>query len=97
MGGGALNSLSLFEKEMSLTPTGPSYPSRRPLTPLDRIYHNDRLALTDCAVIADRIARIASDHLPIWAEFEISGDRNPLSTGQAATGVEMSAFGGDAP
>ncbi|MCP3055642.1 endonuclease/exonuclease/phosphatase family protein [Aurantimonas marianensis] len=91
------NSLSLFEQEMSLTPTGPSYPSRRPLTALDRIYHNDRLALTDCAVLANGLARVASDHLPIWAEFEFGGDRNPLSTGKMALGPEMSGIGGEGP
>lgn len=62
-------SLELFTDEMELAATGRSYPSRVPITPLDRIYHDGPLRLLDCGALRNREAGIASDHLPIWAEF----------------------------
>ena len=47
-----------------------SYPSRAPVAPLDRIYFDDRLALRDCGTVTEGAARIASDHLPIWADLD---------------------------
>lgn len=65
-------SLGLFRDEMEEAPCGRSYPSRRPATPLDRIYFDGPLALAACGVASDPLVRIASDHRPIWAEFRIA-------------------------
>lgn len=47
----------------------PSFPSRRPLLPLDRIIASDPDALRDVAVHRSVLARVASDHLPITATW----------------------------
>jgi endonuclease/exonuclease/phosphatase family metal-dependent hydrolase len=44
-----------------------TYPSRRPVLPLDRIWYSPNLALVGSRVAAE--ARSASDHLPLVAEF----------------------------
>ena len=67
-------SLSLFHDEMREAPCGRSYPSRRPVTPLDRIYFDGPLELVGCGVLAAPLARIASDHRPIWAEMQLVGN-----------------------
>ncbi len=58
-----------FGKHFSVLDVGPSFPSRRPFGKLDRIMHCDRLAMTDCGVHRSALASVASDHLPVWAEF----------------------------
>lgn len=70
-------SLKLFGTEMQHAPCGRSYPSRRPVTPLDRIYYDGPVKLDECGVLSVEPARIASDHLPIWAEFSFGrgGDK----------------------
>lgn len=45
-----------------------TYPSRRPLFPLDRIWFERSLQLLRADVYRD--ARRASDHLPLWAELQ---------------------------
>jgi endonuclease/exonuclease/phosphatase family metal-dependent hydrolase len=60
-----------FGKHFALLNPGPSFPSRRPLGRLDRILHCDRLAARDCGVHRSPLATTASDHLPVWAAFEL--------------------------
>lgn len=48
-----------------------TFPARWPLLRLDHIFHNERLRLVSARVIDTPLARKASDHLPIVAEFEI--------------------------
>jgi endonuclease/exonuclease/phosphatase family metal-dependent hydrolase len=49
-----------------------TFPSRRPLLRLDRIYVGSALAVHRCAVDASPTARTASDHLPVIAEVELA-------------------------
>lgn len=56
----------------TIAPTGPSYHSRRPVAPLDRIIVDSRLRIEASGVHASEAARRASDHLPIWAR--VAGD-----------------------
>lgn len=58
-----------FGRHFALLDPGPSFPSRRPLGRLDRIMHCQRLAMTDCGVHRSALATVASDHLPVWAQF----------------------------
>jgi endonuclease/exonuclease/phosphatase family metal-dependent hydrolase len=44
---------------------GPSFPSRRPLLPLDRLMHTPHWSVQAASVHASPLARQASDHLPI--------------------------------
>lgn len=48
---------------------GPSFPAIYPIAPLDRIFYSDNLQLSHCATHRDNSTRIASDHLPIFADF----------------------------
>ena len=52
---------------LQIAPTGRSYHSRRPVGCLDRIILTPDLHLVACGVHASDRARLASDHLPIWA------------------------------
>jgi endonuclease/exonuclease/phosphatase family metal-dependent hydrolase len=50
--------------------TGPSFHARRPVARLDRIMASPELRIVDCGVHASPASRVASDHLPIWAQLE---------------------------
>ncbi len=52
-----------------------TFPSRRPLLALDRIWAQPPAALADVAVHRSTLARVASDHLPIRARLVIARDR----------------------
>ena len=54
-----------------VAPTGPSFHSRRPIAPLDRIIVDERLAIEAAGVHASASARRASDHLPVWARLKL--------------------------
>lgn len=54
-----------------VAPTGPSFHSRRPIAPLDRIIVDERLAVEAAGVHASPSARRASDHLPVWARLAL--------------------------
>ena len=56
-----------------IAPTGPSFHSRRPMAPLDRIIVDDRLGIEAAGVHASASARRASDHLPVWARLSLPG------------------------
>lgn len=45
--------------------TGPSFPSRRPLAPLDRIVHSAEWTCEAVGVHHSAMAAVASDHLPV--------------------------------
>jgi len=48
-----------------------TFPAIRPLRPLDRLYFRGSLAVRHCFPSRIKIARRASDHLPVIAEFEM--------------------------
>ena len=56
-----------------VAPTGPSFHSRRPIAPLDRIIVDERLVIEAAGVHASASARRASDHLPVWARLALPG------------------------
>ncbi len=60
-----------FGRHFSLLDPGPSFPSRRPLGKLDRIMHCEMLTAKDCGVHRSAQSTVASDHLPVWAEFGV--------------------------
>ena len=51
---------------------GRSFHARRPIAALDRFALSPGLVLRDAGVEEGRLARIASDHLPVWSEIAIS-------------------------
>jgi endonuclease/exonuclease/phosphatase family metal-dependent hydrolase len=60
-----------FSRNFSILDTGPSFHAARPVGRLDRIMHCERLTAKDCGVHRSALATIASDHLPVWAEFTL--------------------------
>ena len=50
-----------------------TYPSFSPQGGLDRIYHHGPLAAIQVRVCRLQVSRVASDHLPVIAEFELRG------------------------
>jgi endonuclease/exonuclease/phosphatase family metal-dependent hydrolase len=52
----------------------PTFPSRRPVLRLDRLYSRGGAAVVGYNVIASPLARLASDHLPVIAEYEVNGE-----------------------
>jgi endonuclease/exonuclease/phosphatase family metal-dependent hydrolase len=61
--------LSDFGAALHSVDTGQSFPSRRPLARLDRIFASPVLQAVDSGVHHSHLAAKASDHLPIWAKF----------------------------
>jgi endonuclease/exonuclease/phosphatase family metal-dependent hydrolase len=54
---------------MQFLPPRPSFPAPRPLGALDRIALSGALRVAGHGVYRERPARIASDHLPVWADL----------------------------
>lgn len=48
----------------------PSY-TPSPLVRIDRIFYNNRLELHEHKVVRDKVTKVASDHLPVLARFQI--------------------------
>ena len=63
-----LGILDRWAPSLHFLPPLASFPSPRPLGPLDRIALTGGLSATAHGVYAARPAHIASDHLPIWAD-----------------------------
>ena len=57
---------------------GPSFPAVRPVARLDRIAVAGGMHLHDAGVFVQGEARVASDHLPIWADIRL-GSADGLS------------------
>ena len=51
--------------------TAKTFPAVRPLRPLDRVFYRGNLTLDHCFAGRFRVARLASDHLPLIADFRI--------------------------
>jgi endonuclease/exonuclease/phosphatase family metal-dependent hydrolase len=63
--------LKEFGDGFEIAPTGPSYHSRRPVAALDRIIVDSRLRISAAGVHASDEAKVASDHLPVWAKIAL--------------------------
>lgn len=58
-----------FGRHYEFVPAARSFHARRPVASLDRIMWRGDLMLVASGVHASPLARRASDHLPVWAEF----------------------------
>ena len=65
----AAGCLTELDGNYRLAPTGPSFHSRRPVAALDRIIVDNQLRIEAAGVHHSSSARVASDHLPIWARL----------------------------
>ena len=62
--------LRAFDPGWQVLAPGKSFPSRRPLAPLDRIAHSQGWCCVEHGVHHSALAARASDHLPVWAKLE---------------------------
>jgi len=60
-----------FGRSFHVAPLGRSYHATRPVATLDRILWRGGLELAECGVHHSAAARSASDHLPVWARFDV--------------------------
>ncbi len=58
-----------FGRTFHIAPTAPSFHSRRPIARLDRIMIDRGSRLVACGVHHSARSRVASDHLPVWADI----------------------------
>lgn len=65
--------LADFGHAHELALTGRSFPANRPLARLDRIIVSEGLSVSGAAAHVSTKARIASDHLPVWARIDLAG------------------------
>jgi len=70
--GHARGAMREFADGWTVLPTGDSFPSRRPLAPLDRIVVSDGWQWRSAGVHHSALASVASDHLPVKAELELT-------------------------
>ncbi|RGP36461.1 endonuclease/exonuclease/phosphatase family protein [Pseudotabrizicola alkalilacus] len=59
--------------KLRMVAPGLTFHAARPVAPLDRFAHGRVLKITNCGVASGGLARMASDHLPIWADVELRG------------------------
>ncbi|HVI28947.1 endonuclease/exonuclease/phosphatase family protein [Hansschlegelia sp.] len=74
------SALSVFEPLFGEPHPLPSFPSRRPIFPLDRIIGWPRGLINDLAVHNTPLARKASDHLPLMARIDLSARSSDVRT-----------------
>lgn len=67
---GSPRALDTATHGIDIVPTPPSFPAPRPLGALDRIALTPDLRAPRTGRYAGAPARIASDHLPVWADIE---------------------------
>lgn len=65
----ATGSLEEFGADYAIATPGPSFHSSKPVASLDRIILRNDLELLKGAVHSSELSRVASDHLPIWADI----------------------------
>lgn len=65
--------LRALDRRLERAPSGRTFPSRRPLVALDRIWIGPGFSLRDSGSHRSPLARMASDHLPVFADVEHGG------------------------
>ena len=60
-------------KDFEVHAPGRSFHAARPVAALDRIAARGNIELTDAGVMETAVTRIASDHLPVWGQFSLTG------------------------
>jgi len=68
-------SLRTFSPHYEVTTPGRSFPSPLPVASLDRIITSREFAVDECGVHRTKTAKVASDHLPVWARLSLTGQQ----------------------
>jgi endonuclease/exonuclease/phosphatase family metal-dependent hydrolase len=63
--------LAQFALHHTVIAPGPSFHSRRPMLGLDRIIVSPEIGVKATGVHQSDLARLGSDHLPVWAQLEL--------------------------
>ncbi len=71
--------ITQFAREHHIASPGRSFPSRLPLFALDKIMINEGFHLVASGVHDAPLARVASDHLPVWARLTVRDARADAS------------------
>jgi endonuclease/exonuclease/phosphatase family metal-dependent hydrolase len=58
---------------LGFQPRRSTFPSRRPVFGLDRIWVSPKRVLAEAGVESGELARVASDHFPLWARLDLGG------------------------
>ncbi len=66
-----VHGLEALKQDFTLISPGRSYHAARPVAALDRVALSPQIELLDAGVDQTPLARIASDHLPIWAKIAL--------------------------
>jgi len=69
--------LRWMHRHFEQTPSPPTFPARLPVFALDRLWVKPRTLLRNIDVHASPLAKIASDHLPLTAELDLSCGGDP--------------------
>lgn len=69
-------SLKPFRDCLHEAACGKTFPAGRPVASLDRIFYTDHAQLKSCGPVLNGLTRIASDHLPVRAEFVVNSLKN---------------------
>lgn len=64
-------SLKIFDPHFTVTTPGRSFPSPMPIANLDRIITSKDVTVHEAGVHQTDTARMASDHLPVWARITL--------------------------
>ena len=72
---GTSESLRVFHPRYHVIAPGRSFPALMPVASLDRIIISPELFVDDAGVHRSGKARIASDHLPVWAQLSFADRR----------------------
>ena len=67
----AAGCLKDLDGDYRMAPTGPSFHARRPVAALDKIIVDKSLRIEAAGVHHSESARMASDHLPVWARLSL--------------------------
>lgn len=68
---GVLGFSSATERQRGISKSIPTYPSFAPRGGLDRLYYRGPLRLRSVRACRLKVSRVASDHLPVIADFEL--------------------------
>jgi phospholipase D1/2 len=86
-------SLRHLHARLGRAPAVPTYPARRPLFALDRIWSSPGHMLRDLQRYDTPLARLASDHLPVTAHIRLPAPTHPLPRPSTAPALAAEALG----
>lgn len=78
-----------FARHHHVAQTGPSFHSKRPVSALDRIMTSPDIQIAHAGVHTSEHARLASDHLPVWAQIELPAATLPAAAEPIETPAEV--------